>query len=157
MYKQNNLAAGRRIHKGSEINSNVLDSKCFGYLFRAALTFIFWATALSRVVDFNGAAQEVEQFGLHPAALIAIIVICIQLGGSALVISGRALWLGVGSLAIFTALTIPVAHPFWRMTGVPALHEKMLVYEHVCLIGGLLYVAWSERRERRGASRLMSE
>jgi transmembrane protein len=54
-----------------------------------------------------------QYFGVTPAVPVAIAVIILQLGGSALVISGRFVWLGAGALGMFTALTIPIAHSFW--------------------------------------------
>ena len=40
----------------------------------------------------------------------AVAVAAVQIVGSALIIWGRAAWLGAGMLGIFTALTIPIAH-----------------------------------------------
>jgi transmembrane protein len=72
---------------------------------------------------------------------VAILVIIVQLGGSALVIHGRHAWLGAGALGIFTALTIPIAHAFWTMSGEMAFLEMMFVFEHISVIGGLMVAA----------------
>jgi len=58
-----------------------------------------------------------------------------------LIIFNRAAWLGAGALAVFTALTIPIAHPFWQLEGETAMFEMLVALEHVTVIGGLIVVA----------------
>ncbi|MEK1930980.1 MAG: DoxX family protein, partial [Pararhizobium sp.] len=70
---------------------------------------------------------------------------------SALVISGRYVWLGAGALGVFTALTIPVAHAFWEMTGETAFFEMLFAIEHISVIGGLMTVAILRRQAAVGA------
>ena len=62
--------------------------------------------------------------------------------GSALVIANRWAWLGAGMLAVFTALTIPIAHNFWAMQEPMRTLEFHFVAEHITVIGGLMVVAW---------------
>jgi transmembrane protein len=120
---------------------NLLASRAFGVFARVVLTFMFWSSGLAKLIDFPGAVAEMQHFGVTPAVPMAIAVIILQLGGSALVISGRFVWLGAGALGVFTALTIPIAHAFWTMTGEMAFLEMMFVFEHVTVIGGLMVVA----------------
>lgn len=123
------------------IIDRLLDSRTFGIFARVVLTFVFWSSGLAKFFDFHGAMAEMERFGVLPAAPMAIAVIIVQLGGAALVISGRYVWLGAGALGIFTLLTIPIAHAFWTMSGEMAFLEMMFVFEHVTVIGGLMIVA----------------
>ncbi len=106
------------------------------------LTFVYWWSGLNKVIDFPGARAEMAHFGLNPTILFALLTITVQLGGSALVISGsRWAWLGAGALAVFTLATIPLAHRFWEMEGMIAFLEKALVQEHVTVVGGLIIAA----------------
>ncbi|MBS9478460.1 DoxX family protein [Ancylobacter radicis] len=111
-------------------------------LARIALTFPFWASGLSKLIDFTGGVAEMAHFGLEPAVAFNIATVAVQLGGSLLVITGRHVWLGAGALGMFTALTIPLVHHFWTMSEEPfrtiAFHTAT---EHVGLIGGLLGIA----------------
>lgn len=120
---------------------DLLLSKRFALLARMALTFVFWSSGLAKMLDFHAAIAEMERYGVLPAAPMALAVIAVQLGGSALVISGRHMWLGAGMLGAFTAFTIPIAHAFWSMTGEQAFVEMLFALEHVSLIGGLMSIA----------------
>ncbi len=128
---------------------NLLASRAFGVFARVVLTFMFWSSGLAKLIDFPGAVAEMQHFGVTPAVPMAIAVIILQLGGSALVISGRFVWFGAGVLGVFTALTIPIAHAFWTMTGEMTFIEMMFVFEHVTVIGGLMVVAAIGERLRR--------
>ena len=117
----------------------------FGYLARVVLTFMYWGSGLSKLIDFPGGVAEMAHFGLEPAAAFNIAVIITQLGGSALIILNRWTWLGAGALAVFTALTIPIAHSFWAMEEPFKTMEFYVVMEHITVIGGLMVVAWKTR------------
>ncbi|MCJ8517272.1 transmembrane protein [Pseudorhizobium tarimense] len=117
----------------------------FGYLARTVLTFMFWGSGLSKLMDFDAGVAEMAHFGLEPATLFNIAVIITQLGGSALIILNRWTWLGAGALAVFTALTIPIAHNFWTMEEPFKTIEFYVVMEHITVIGALMVVAWKAR------------
>lgn len=124
-----------------DIINRLLASGIFQIFARALLTLMFWLSGFAKLFDFNTALAEMERYGLSPAGPIALSVIFVQLVGSALVISGRYVWLGAGALGVFTVLTIPIAHAFWSMTGEAAFMELMFAIEHLSVIGGLVVVA----------------
>ncbi len=117
----------------------------FGYLARTVLTFMFWASGLSKLIDFNAGVAEMAHFGLEPAVAFNIATIITQLGGSILIILNRWTWLGAGALAVFTALTIPLVHHFWTMEEPFKTIEFYVVMEHISIIGALMVVAWKAR------------
>ena len=126
----------------------VLDWRWTWPLARVALTSAYWVGGLTKLFNFTDAVAEQTHFGLHPPALFAVLTILVELAGSALVISGRWLWLGAGALAVFTALATLIAHPFWTMTG----HERFLAtnafFEHLGLIGGFVIATLFAARQR---------
>lgn len=129
--------------------ARLLDTAWFAALARVVLTFAFWGSGLSKLIDFQGGVAEMAQYGLQPAVAFNIACIVTQLGGSALVILNRWTWLGCGALAVFTALTIPVVHHFWTMTDPQeAMVHFFFVAEHVSLIGGLMVMSILSRRPR---------
>ena len=128
--------------------SALLESRAFFLLARIVLTLPFWMSGLAKLADFSGAQAEMAHFGLSPPMGVAIATIITQLGGAALVISGRHAWLGAGALAVFTLLTIPIAHPFWRMEGEIAMLEMFFVIEHIGMVGGMMLVALACHRLR---------
>jgi transmembrane protein len=128
----------------------LLASPAFGLIARVVLTFIFWSSGIAKLLDFPGAVGEMERYGVTPAVPLAVAVVSVQLLGSALVITGRHAWLGAGALAIFTLLTIPIAHAFWNMNGDGAFVEMMFAFEHVTVIGGLMVAAAQAAHQTRG-------
>lgn len=125
--------------------SAITGSTWFGYLARIALTFMFWGSGLAKLIGFDAGVAEMAHFGLEPATLFNIATIIVQLGGSLLIILNRWTWLGAGALAVFTALTIPIAHNFWAMEEPFKTMEFHVVMEHITVIGALMVVAWKSR------------
>lgn len=121
----------------------------FALAARVILTLMFWLSGIAKLADFPGAVAEMRHYGLEPAAAVAVAVIVVQLLGSALVISGRHVWLGAGMLGVFTLMTIPIAHAFWTMQGEQAFMEMMFAFEHITVIGGLMVVAALGEARRR--------
>jgi transmembrane protein len=119
----------------------LLASRATEAIARVLLTFPFWGSGLDKLIKFGPATAEMAQFGLQPAWVYAIATIVVQLGGSALIILRRWTWLGAGALGVFTALTIPIVHAFWRFEGDKAVHAIHTAGEHVGMIGGLILVS----------------
>lgn len=129
---------------------HILGARAIEILARVLLTLPFWLSGIAKLVNFSGGMAEMAQFGLQPAWLFNTATIVVQLGGSALIIANRATWLGAGALGVFTALTIPIAHAFWRLdgqAGTTALHTSM---EHIGMIGALVVVSILAHRGERG-------
>ncbi|MBB5712302.1 DoxX family protein [Sphingomonas xinjiangensis] len=122
------------------------------WIARVALTFPFWGSGLTKLIDFPAGMAEMSRFGLEPAAAFNLATISVQLGGSLLIILNRIAWLGAGALSVFTALTILLVHRFWDIPGEPfrtiAFHTAT---EHVGMIGGLLAIAVLSVQEQKGA------
>lgn len=134
--------------------SALLDSRAFAVLARIVLTFVFWSAGLGMALDYGETLRTMAHFGLQPAHLWPPAVIATLLAGSILVIANRWAWLGFGMLAVFTALSIPIAHAFWTMSGEERLAHFHVAVEHVSLIGGLMAGAIVNRAlERRATPR----
>jgi transmembrane protein len=138
------MASAETTTSGNPIRA-LTNSTWFGYLARVVLTFGFWGSGLSKLIDFQGGVAEMAQAGLEPAAAFNIATIITQLVGSALIIFNRWTWLGAGALGVFTALTIPLVHHFWTMEEPFRTMEFYVVMEHITVIGGLMVVAWKSR------------
>jgi transmembrane protein len=101
-----------------------------------------------------------RHFGLEPAWLFNSLTIIVQLTGSAFIIAGRWTWLGAGALGVFTFLTIPIVHAFWRLEGERALTALHTAGEHVGMIGALILVSilalrpWPAARSTENAKEL---
>ncbi|MFN7011166.1 MAG: DoxX family protein [Allorhizobium sp.] len=122
--------------------TSITGTTWFGFLARIVLTFMFWASGIAKLVDFPAAIGEMTHFGLNPPAVFAVATIIVQLVGSLLIILNRWTWLGAGALAVFTLLTIPIAHNFWAMEEPFKTIEFYVVMEHISIVGALMVVAW---------------
>ena len=106
---------------------------------------------LNKALDFNSAIAEMNHFGLAPATPLALAVIGLELGASALILGGRLRWLGAIALATFTLMATFVALRFWEMAQPARFMAANSFFEHLGLVGGFLLVAWQDLRERAHA------
>ena len=130
----------------SALIESITGSRVFGFLARTILTSMFWLSGIAKLADFNAGVAEMAHFSLVPPAAFNVAVAVTQLVGSALIIANRWTWLGAGMLAVFTALTIPIAHNFWTMQEPMRTIEFYVVMEHITVIGALMVVAWKSAK-----------
>ena len=126
----------------SALIETITSSRGFGFIARTIFTSMFWLSGIAKLADFDGGLAEMTHFGLEPAAAFNVVTALTQLIGSGLIIANRWAWLGAGMLAVFTALTIPIAHNFWAMQEPMRTIEFHIAAEHITVIGGLMVVAW---------------
>ena len=107
---------------------------------------------LDKAFDFAGAVGEMHHFGLEPARPLALAIIALELGASALILTGRLRWLGAVALAAFTLAATLVANRFWSAPPTERFMLENGFFEHLGLVGGFLLVAWSDWRARALAS-----
>lgn len=117
------------------------------------LSAVYIHGGLMRFFDFGAAVAEMERFGLTPARPIAAAVILVQLGASAMVVTGFLRWIGALALAAFTLLATFIAFRFWDMPiGLERTMATSAFFQNLGLVGGLLLIAWySLHKWRRGA------
>lgn len=128
----------------------ILDAPGVAVIARILLTSPFWISGLLKVLDFQSALGEAAHFGLQPAALVAVIVIILQIGGSLAVILNRWTWLGAGALGVFTVLANVVGHAFWTIPDPMArFHDMNAFLANLGLIGGLVLAAVIARQGER--------
>ena len=109
---------------------------------RLVLTSSFLLGGLRKLFHFSAAIAEQEHFGLRPGWLWAAVTILIELGGSLLVLSGYAVWLGAGALGCLTAVAMLKADNFWTTSGEARVTQANTFFEHLGLIGGFVLIAF---------------
>jgi uncharacterized membrane protein YphA (DoxX/SURF4 family) len=109
---------------------------------RIALISAFLIGGIQKLVDFPAAVAEQAHFGLQPAWLWAAAAIVVELGGSALVIFGRWVWLGAGALGVLTAVAMLTAIGQDRFMATNAF------FEHLGLVAGLVLISLLSLREQ---------
>jgi uncharacterized membrane protein YphA (DoxX/SURF4 family) len=121
--------------------SAILDWRLVRVAARIALTSAYLLGGLTKLFNFAAAIAEQESFGLHPGWLWASLTILVELIGSALVISGRLVWLGAGALGVLTAIASLVANNFWTMQGQARFMATNTFFEHIGLIAAFVLIA----------------
>ncbi|KDP95844.1 DoxX family protein [Brevundimonas sp. EAKA] len=129
--------------------ATLLDAPGVALIGRLLLTSPFWISGVLKLFDFPSAVGEAVHFGLQPAALVAVAVILLQIGGSLAVILKRRTWLGAGALGVFTALADLIGHAFWTLPDPMArFHDMNAFTANLGLIGGLILAAVLAERRR---------
>ncbi|MFS2224143.1 DoxX family protein [Pantoea sp. B65] len=103
---------------------------------------------LVKLSDFSAAVAEMQHFGLLPAAPFAVAVILLELGGSLLILTGRMRWLAALALAIFTLAATFIANRYWLLSAGERGMVMNAFFEHIALVGALLYVALNDLRSK---------
>jgi uncharacterized membrane protein YphA (DoxX/SURF4 family) len=118
--------------------SEILHWQWVWFSARVALTSAYLLGGLTKLLNFSAAIAEQERFGFRPGWLWAALTILIEIGGSVLVLSGSAVWLGAGALGCLTA----VADNVWTKSGQERLTLANTFFEHLGLIAGFVLVAF---------------
>ena len=108
-------------------------------VFQEFIDLFFWMAGFYGLFNFGEIVLEMVDVGLPWPVLFATGTILCQLVGSALVISNFAGygWIGSAMLIVFTLLTIPVGHPFWKFSEPQRTQEFHIALEHITVIGGV--------------------
>ncbi|CAM3707521.1 Uncharacterized membrane protein YphA, DoxX/SURF4 family [Bordetella sputigena] len=99
---------------------------------------------LVKLFDFAGAVAEMQHFGMAPAGPMAAAVIALELGASAMILSGWRRWLGALALAAFTLAATFLALRFWSAPPEARFMMANAFFEHLGLVGAFLLVAWHD-------------
>lgn len=127
----------------------VFGSATIRWLAYLGLCAAYLQGGINKLTDFNAAMGEMTHFGLQPAALFAVLVIVLELGASAMILTGRMRWLGALALAAFTLMATFLALRYWELPAGPArFGAANSFYEHLGLIGGFLLVAWLDLQKK---------
>jgi uncharacterized membrane protein YphA (DoxX/SURF4 family) len=143
--ESSNFGLGSRLGTAARLG---LGSRALRWLAYLGLCAAYLQGGVDKLIDFQGATDEMIHFGLAPAPLFAVAVIALELGASVMILSGWLRWLGAFGLAGFTLLATGLALRFWEL---PSGHERFMAansfFEHLGLVGGFLLVAWLDLHE----------
>ena len=114
----------------------------------ALLCLPYLASGVMKLAGFGAAVAEVAGLGLPMPTLVAALTIALQLGASAMVVSGRGSQAGALALAAFTLAATWLAHGFWRAVGADRVHQMNTFLEHMALCGAFVLVTLDDARRR---------
>lgn len=131
-------------HPAARLARRVLAPAPVRLLALAALCAAYLQGGLVKATDFGGAIAEMRHFGLEPAAPMAVAVIVLELGASAMILTGRGRWLGALLLAGFTLAATLLANAFWTLPEPERFAAANAFFEHLGLAGAFVLVARSD-------------
>lgn len=121
---------------------SVLNFAPTGFIARFLLVSAYLVGGVTKLSDWPSALAEQAHFGMTPPALWAGLTIAVELIGSALILTGRLVWLGAGMLGVFTFLAALTANAFWAMpAGAERFAATNAFFEHMGLVGGFILAA----------------
>lgn len=126
-----------------------VDTPFVRWLMLPAICAAYIQGGLVKALDFSAAIAEMTHFGLQPAALFAGLVVVLELGASALILTGFYRWLGALALAGFTLAATLMANRFWEMSPPERFTGMNGFFEHIGLAGALLLVALYDLKEQK--------
>ena len=106
------------------------------------MTSFFWIAGIFGLLKFDVIVATIRQLGSSPKYIVAAMIVT-ELAGSVLLVTDafQLGWLGAGWLGVFTFLSIPLGHPFWKFLPPKRMEEMQIALEHFALIGGLMAAA----------------
>jgi uncharacterized membrane protein YphA (DoxX/SURF4 family) len=114
-----------------------------GILLRGLLCSAYLWSGATKLLTFTKTATHFSNRFHLPAPRAAVaLTIGVQLGGSAMIITGNLAWIGAMILAAFTVAATIIACPFWKLTGVERDRTIETFLEHVGLAAVFLLIAW---------------
>ncbi|WP_069353319.1 DoxX family protein [Burkholderia cenocepacia] len=110
---------------------------------RIVFTSFFWISAILLMTQFTQATNQMRGLGVPLPSFLIIATIITQVTGSFLVITNlfNLGWLAACGLALFTLVTIPIGHPFWKFDGEKRKQALDVALEHITVIGGCMLTA----------------
>ncbi|HKT43012.1 MAG TPA: DoxX family protein [Rhodanobacteraceae bacterium] len=107
-------------------------------LARILLMILYVTAGWQKLLGFSGTVGEMAAVGFPLPAVVAVIVIIIEL------LVGIALVIGVWTrplallMAVYTLATAFIGHHYWTMTGAAYGANFINFYKNVSIVGGLL-------------------
>jgi len=110
-------------------------------LARALLSAIFIVVGFNKIMAIGGTVAYLGRLGVPSPQIVAWIVAIFELVAGLMVLVGfRARWAAF-ALAVFTGVTIYLAHPFWATPSAQYTNQFNHAMKNVAIIGGFLLLA----------------
>jgi putative oxidoreductase len=107
---------------------------------RVLLALIFVLSGISKLGAIGTTSAHMAQAGIPYANDLVWGAVALELGGGILLIVGLLTRL-VGLAFFFYTLTLAVIfHAYWTMTGAAAHAQHTAFFEHLAIMGGMIYV-----------------
>jgi putative oxidoreductase len=108
---------------------------------RIFLAFIFVVSAIHKLGSLGATAAQMASHGIPYSGLLVWGAVAIELGGGLMLMSGLlARWVAL-ALFFYTLALAVIFHAYWAAAPAEARNQFNVFFEHVSMMGGMLYVA----------------
>lgn len=108
---------------------------------RLLLAVVFLPSGLRKVGGIERTVANIADHHLPFPLILAWAAAALEVGGGAMLILGlRTRWAGA-AFFVYTGVLAVIFHGFWNMGGAQYAEQMTRFYEHLGIMGGLLYVA----------------
>ena len=108
---------------------------------RILLGLIFVLSGAGKIFGFDGAVGYIAAKGLPLPQIVAVLTICMELGGGLMLVFGfYTRWAAIG-LAVFTVLAALIFHNFWAATEAMRMSQQNNFMKNLSIAGGMLVLA----------------
>ncbi len=116
---------------------------------RVLLGLIFVLGGYNKLFTIGATSAQMASHGLPFASLLIYGVIALELGGGLMLMFGlMTRWVALALFFYLISLAL-IFHPYWAMPAEQMREQRGAFFEHVSMMGGMLYVfvygagAWS--------------
>jgi len=107
---------------------------------RVLLALIFVLAGITKLSAIAPTAHEMATHGIPYANDLVWGVVALELGGGIMLIVGLFTRLMAAAFFCYLAALATIFHPYWAFTGAAAHTQHIMFFEHVAMMGGMLYV-----------------
>lgn len=110
--------------------------KYYGLIARSLIALLFVVAGVQKLMDFNGITGYIGSLGLPMPAVVAALVIVIEIPVALLFAYGYKIKEMSWVLGIFTALTVVLAHRDFSQGA-----NMVMALKNIAIIGGIMLAA----------------
>ncbi len=108
---------------------------------RILLGVMFVISGFGKIGGFDGAVGYIASKGLPVPQLVAVLTICVELGGGLMLLAGFRTRYAALVLAGFTLLAALIFHNFWAAPEAQHMAQSINFMKNVSIAGGMLVLA----------------
>ncbi len=107
---------------------------------RVLLALIFVLSGISKLGAIAATSANMASHGIPYAGDLVWGAVALEIGGGAMLIVGLLARLVALALFFYTLVLAVMFHPYWAFTGAAAHAQHSYFYEHLSMMGGMLFV-----------------
>ena len=108
---------------------------------RVLLGLLFVLSGTGKIFGFDGTVAYIAAKGLPLPQIVAVLTLCVELGGGLMLVFGLFTRPAAFGLAVFTVLAALIFHNFWAATEAMRMGQQTHFLKNLSIAGGMLVLA----------------